>query len=164
MNDIRTGHMPVIEISIDGDGWAAIGDLNQLGREAVRATWAAVDAGSEYEISILFTTDDRIRSLNAQFRNVDASTNVLAFPSDPPLIGDVALALETVLRESREHGKPVRHHVSHLLVHGILHLLGYDHLSLAERRYMEELEIAILDELGIPDPYGHLDEPAESEA
>ena len=103
------------------------------------------------------------RQLNRDYRGQDEPTNVLAFPAweagtrlapgAPVLLGDVVLALETVAQEAAEQKKPPDHHLVHLTVHGVLHLLGYDHLRKAEAAIMESLERSILAELGVPDPY-----------
>lgn len=109
---------------------------------------------------IVFTTDDAIRSLNKTFRGKDAPTNVLAFPSgeaedagSPRDLGSVALAYDVMMREADERGIPIGHHTTHLTLHGLLHLLGFDHMEEAERLAMEAAEIDILAGLGIPDPY-----------
>lgn len=114
------------------------------------------------ELAVVFTDDAAIRTLNARFRGRDAPTNVLSFPPPPfsvagpgqsaPL-GDVVIAFETAQAEAAAQGKEFIHHVTHLLVHGVLHLLGYDHQSDAEAELMEMRERAVLRELGIPDPY-----------
>lgn len=117
------------------------------------------------ELAVVFTDDGAIRTLNARFRGRDAPTNVLSFPppafaaaaaagpgAAPPL-GDVIIAFETARAEAAAQGKDFFHHVTHLLVHGVLHLLGYDHQSDAEAELMEMRERAVLRELGIPDPY-----------
>ena len=103
------------------------------------------------------------RQLNRDYRGLDQPTNVLAFPvwepgtrlppGAPVLLGDVVLALETVAQEAAEQKKPLGDHLVHLTVHGVLHLLGYDHLTQAEAATMESLERSILAELGVPDPY-----------
>ncbi len=114
---------------------------------------------------IVFTTDDAIRSLNRTFRGKDAPTNVLAFPSgeaisdvaadagSPHDLGSVALAYDVMMREADERGIPIEHHTTHLTLHGLLHLLGFDHMDEAERLTMEATEIEVLAGLGIPDPY-----------
>lgn len=144
---------PGVEIRIDDAGWSLVDDLDRLVRAAVRAAWASAGPDGRGEVSLLFTCDDAMRALNARYRGIDAPTNVLAFPCEPPLFGDIALGIETVTREAREQSKPLGHHVSHLVVHGVLHLLGFDHHAVSERRRMERLEISILDRLAVPDPY-----------
>jgi probable rRNA maturation factor len=112
------------------------------------------------EVSVLFTDDAHIRRLNRQFRGKDRPTNVLSFPAAPlvpgrfgPALGDIALALETVTGEAKSGGLTLANHVSHLIIHGFLHLLGFDHEAEAEAVAMERLEAAILGRLGIADPY-----------
>lgn len=116
---------------------------------------------------MLLDDDQAIRQLNARHRDQDRATNVLAFPladfdhgrlshetaPGPLLLGDVILALETVCAEADEAGRPVSHHLSHLVVHGTLHLLGFDHQDDAEASVMEDLERAVLADLHLPDPY-----------
>lgn len=113
------------------------------------------------EASIVLADDALVRDLNRTYRRQDRPTNVLAFSNDgkpegitgPCLLGDVILARETVLREARDQGKSVAEHMSHLVVHGLLHLLGYDHDETPQAEKMEALEVAILAEIGIEDPY-----------
>lgn len=123
----------------------------------------------EAEISVLLTDDATIQELNRTYRGYDKPTNVLAFPSlepqaisdlgipqniqGPLILGDVALAFETIQRESLSQKKPFEHHLAHLTVHGILHLLGFDHNQDNEALTMESLEIKILSSLMIPNPY-----------
>jgi probable rRNA maturation factor len=121
------------------------------------------------EIGITLVNDAEQRRLNAGFAGRDAPTNVLAFPAwragmkfppgVPILLGDVVLAFETVAREAVEQGKPLADHLRHLIVHGVLHLVGYDHQTAEEASRMESLETAILAKLGVPDPY---EDPAPS--
>lgn len=117
------------------------------------------DADDAYEISIVLADDAFVRELNRQYRNIDAPTNVLSFPSGdddgygPCLLGDVILAYETIQLEAGAAGKPMLDHVSHLIIHGVLHLLGFDHEDEQEAAEMEALETAILARLGIADPY-----------
>lgn len=115
---------------------------------------------------IALSSDARVRSLNKNYRDKDRSTNVLSFPAarrdrtasaTAAFLGDVVLAGETVLGEAREGGVPARHHAQHLIVHGLLHLLGYDHADDQQACAMEALEIRILARLGIPDPYAAAD-------
>jgi probable rRNA maturation factor len=115
------------------------------------------------ELTVSLADDAVQQQLNRDWRGVDRPTNVLAFPAWEPgtplppgaplLLGDVVLAFETVAREADEQGKPLADHLSHLIVHGVLHLLGYDHATETEAAAMESLETSILVQLGVPDPY-----------
>lgn len=113
------------------------------------------------EVSLVFTDDAAIREINREWRAQDKPTNVLSFPAFPlepggkpgPMLGDIVLARETIEREAADLGKPVDEHLTHLLVHGFLHLFGYDHMDAEEAEEMEGLETRILSELGISDPY-----------
>jgi probable rRNA maturation factor len=118
---------------------------------------------SPYEATILLTDDAEMRTLNRTWRGKDEPTTVLSFPAgDTPgedgALGDVAIAYETAKAEADQAGIPLSDHVSHLVVHGVLHLLGFDHLDDAEADKMEDLEREALASLGIADPYGHGDE------
>ncbi len=112
------------------------------------------------EVSLVFTDDERVRVLNRQYRGKDAPTNVLSFPAAPlapgrlgPPLGDIVLARETIAAKSVAEGLDFAHHLTHLIVHGFLHLLGYDHEADGEAALMERLETAILARLAIADPY-----------
>ncbi|MDO4777827.1 MAG: rRNA maturation RNase YbeY [Cardiobacteriaceae bacterium] len=111
------------------------------------------------EVTVRLTDNDEIRELNREYRGKDAPTNVLSFPCDwdlpeePRLLGDIVIAVEVVNREAKEQGKKMEAHWAHIVVHGLLHLLGYDHLDDAEAETMEALEKQILGKLGYPDPY-----------
>ena len=117
--------------------------------------WVRATAPGAAELTVRFVDAEEGRSLNAQYRGKDYATNVLTFPyaREPVLAGDLVLCLPVVLREAAEQGKPAAAHFAHLVVHGMLHLLGYDHETGAEARIMEQMERAILDRLGYPDPY-----------
>ncbi|ACL93519.3 rRNA maturation RNase YbeY [Caulobacter vibrioides] len=124
-----------------------------------RAAQAVLDAHEDIEgqgIVILLTDDDSVQALNRDFRKKDYATNVLSFPSPPNpegQIGDIALAYGVCAREAAEQGKPLAHHLQHLVAHGVLHLLGYDHERDDEAEAMEALEREILAGLDVPDPY-----------
>ncbi|MGH7122804.1 MAG: rRNA maturation RNase YbeY, partial [Stellaceae bacterium] len=113
------------------------------------------------EVSVVLADDALLRRLNRQWRRIDAATNVLSFPSldqelpprAPFLLGDVVVAYETVSREAQEQGKELADHLRHLVVHGVLHLLGYDHDEPGEAEQMEALETQVLARLGVADPY-----------
>lgn len=159
-----------VEIVVEDPRWADAG-LEALAARATDATLAHLGYGAaEFEISLLACDDARVADLNAAFRGKPAPTNVLSWPSetrgaqtpgaapvplDPqdPELGDIAIAFDTCLRETEQAGKPFAHHVTHLLVHGTLHLLGYDHENEADAALMEALETEILGKLGIGDPY-----------
>jgi probable rRNA maturation factor len=109
-----------------------------------------------YGLTILLANDGRLRDLNAQFRGKDSPTNILSFPAvegGGGYLGDVALALDVAAREATAAGKRLSDHAVHLTVHGVLHLLGYDHLKVRAAKTMEDLETGVLHELGIANPY-----------
>jgi probable rRNA maturation factor len=110
--------------------------------------------------TVVLADNELVRALNRTYRHKDTPTNVLSFPfgtspdtDDAGHLGDVVLALETVLREAADQGLPPEHHFQHLVVHGLLHLIGFDHEAEEDAIKMEQLETRILGELGIPDPY-----------
>ncbi|MGR4862580.1 rRNA maturation RNase YbeY [Caulobacter sp. LARHSG274] len=124
-----------------------------------RAAQAVLDAHEDIDgngIVILLADDDSVRALNRDFRHKDYATNVLSFPSPPNpegQIGDIAVAFGVCVREAQEQGKSLAHHLQHLVAHGVLHLLGYDHQDDDEAEAMEALEREILAGLDVPDPY-----------
>jgi probable rRNA maturation factor len=127
-------------------------------RVSRRSTSPVVFASGEElgSLTLLLTDDATVRDLNARFRQQDKPTNVLSFPALPNpdrFLGDVALAYGVCAREANEQGKPLAHHLQHLVAHGVLHLLGYDHMSDVEAAEMEGLERVVLAGLGVPDPY-----------
>lgn len=142
-------------------GHNAIADIAMIAAQAALAdqAFAPGDGDKTYEISIVLSDDAFVRDLNRKYRNIDTPTNVLSFVADdndglgPCLLGDVILAFETVQREADAAGILMPDHVSHLIVHGTLHLLGYDHENEQDAIEMEALETAILARLGIGDPY-----------
>ncbi len=152
----------VIDLSIEAGGWPDEDRLAGLVTRAISAAFAVADLEvlEDTEVSLLFTDDASIRKLNSQWRGKDKPTNVLSFPGgDPqgdvygPLLGDIVFAFETVSREADELGIEFDDHLSHLTVHGLLHLFDYDHQDNEEAELMESLEKAILASLGIDDPY-----------
>lgn len=104
-------------------------------------------------MAVVLANDKRLKALNGQFRGKDKATNVLSFPDEEEPFGGIALALETIQREAKEQEKPFINHAKHMILHGFLHLLGYDHQSDREARLMERLETAILADMAIPNPY-----------
>jgi probable rRNA maturation factor len=146
-----------IDVLIDSGLWQEPAKIRSLVRRAVTNA-AAMLSTSGTELAIVLTDDSAIRQLNRLWRGIDAATNVLSFPTkhasgEPPHLGDIVLAYETIAREARSERKPFAHHVAHLTVHGFLHLLGYGHDSAAQATKMESIERRILQQLAIPDPY-----------
>ena len=148
-----------IEIVVESGEWKAFPRVEQMTREAVDACLAEseADVSDDGELSLLLCDDARIRELNRDFRGIDKATNVLSFPAaEAPgqtTLGDIAIAHETVAREAREEAKSFADHYAHMVVHGLLHILGYDHEDDDEAEEMEALERATLKRLGIADPY-----------
>ncbi|WP_372781423.1 rRNA maturation RNase YbeY [Phenylobacterium sp.] len=146
----------MIDLEIEDPAWTtALADAEGLARAAAEATLASEGAVGE-GVSLLLTNDVTIRGLNLRFRAQDKPTNVLSFPApqNPErFLGDVALAYGVCAQEAQDQDKPLAHHLQHLVAHGVLHLLGYDHISDAEADEMEGLERVVLAGLGIPDPY-----------
>ncbi|WP_461470539.1 rRNA maturation RNase YbeY [Pararhodobacter sp.] len=169
------------EIVIEDERWEGV-DLSTLADRACAVTLRHLGHDPAlYEISLLACDDARIRALNAQFRGKDKPTNVLSWPAwdlspdtpgslpappepgtveDPEVLGDIALSHDTCAREAIEQGKAFGDHLTHLVVHSLLHLLGYDHETDEDAALMEKTEVEILAQLGICDPY----EPVGAEA
>lgn len=149
------GEPAAIEVLVEAASWeTSPPDARGLAERAARAALAA--AGARGGLAILLADDDRLAGLNAGFRSKAGPTNVLSFPSPANpggWLGDVALAFGTCRREAEAQGKRLEHHLQHLVAHGVLHLVGYDHESDAEAEAMEALEVKILAGLGAPDPY-----------
>ncbi|WP_349361463.1 rRNA maturation RNase YbeY [Stappia sp.] len=154
--------MPEIDLAVEAGGWGEEADLAALIARAVETACAVAEpelvAGSE--LSVVLADDARVRELNRDWRGKDTPTNVLSFPGgdedEPPygpLLGDLVLARETVAREADAMGICFFDHLTHLVVHGFLHLFGYDHQIDDEAEDMEALERRILARLGIADPY-----------
>lgn len=164
-----------LAVSIDAPGWSALGPdfadedaltaaLGPLVGAAVAAgAGAALESDRPAELSVVFADNATVQRLNRDYRGKDAPTNVLSFalteaeepdfPGAPLVLGDVVLALETVLAEAARDNKVAADHARHLMVHGILHLLGHDHMTDAEAEAMERIETAVLARFGIADPY-----------
>lgn len=153
-------------IEDDGD-WQTFGEIDGLvaAVQRVLANAPELPAAGSASAAIALSSDAAVRRLNAAYRGKDAPTNVLSFPAPPEssmpgaaevprALGDVVLAVETVLAEAAAAGIPPTHHFQHLLIHGVLHLIGFDHLNDADAEAMETLETTLLARLGIVDPYG----------
>lgn len=165
--------MDMLDIVVEAPVWDE-GTLSPLAQRAVVATLTHMQLDpNDCEVTLLACDDARIATLNTEFRGKPLPTNVLSWPAQPlaspcdglappPAVtgfdgaielGDIALSYDTCTAEARESGKPFEHHLTHLIVHGVLHLLGYDHIQDGDAALMERLEVEILGNLGIDDPY-----------
>jgi probable rRNA maturation factor len=149
-----------IDIIVTAPDWERQTGLDELTQSTVRECVAvsAARLARGCELSVNFTDDATIRELNAQWRGIDKPTNVLSFETPGPLakrlaLGDIVIAHETVAREAAEQDKSFDAHLTHLLIHGFLHLIGYDHITPRDAEEMEALERRIAQALGLPDPY-----------
>ena len=170
----KGGDEIVVIVDVVSSGWRAADlDLDDIVTTAARAAVVGADVSiaAGVELGVRLTDDAEIRTLNGEWRDRDAATNVLAFalndsaaiPGEGPMIpggengvvmlGDVLVAYETSAGEAVDQGKSMTHHLSHLVVHGTLHLLGFGHESEDDAETMEALERVVLDRIGIPDPY-----------
>lgn len=151
----------MVEVEVEDPAWtAALPDPETTARAAGEATLqrAIPDRAGEASLTVLLADDAAVQALNRDFRGKDAPTNVLSFPAAAtarPHLGDIALGYGVCAREALTQAKPLDHHLAHLTVHGVLHLLGYDHEVDAEAQAMEQIERTILKGLGVPDPYAH---------
>ena len=157
--------LPLTEVLVVADCWQTEPDAEAVIHRAINAAAEIVDADvGDAELAVMLTDDSGIRTLNNNWRGQDKPTNVLSFPAlqptgkqsaddAPRMLGDIAIAYETTRREADDEQKPFDHHLSHLAVHGFLHLVGYDHEKDDDAEAMESLEQEILAQLGIPDPY-----------
>ena len=161
-----------LQISVEDDRWPDEEQLNTLCERVLGAAaqTLATDEKQPFpkqacEVSLVFTDDAAIREINAEWRGKDKATNVLSFPAFPvtpgkmpgPMLGDIVIARETLEREAQELEKSFEDHLTHLMVHGFLHLFGYDHIEKHEAEKMESLETRILAGLGLSDPYAGQD-------
>lgn len=159
-----------ILIDIDDKHWLELHSYDQwqiIIQEIVTRVISNLAINSKLEVSILLTNDEEISILNKNYRNKDKPTNVLSFPNlsleeiqnlhkqspYPIMLGDIALAFETILNEAKDENKIFSNHFYHLIVHGMLHLLGYDHENDTDAELMQEKEIEILKTLNVTDPY-----------
>jgi probable rRNA maturation factor len=174
MSPANDDTVPLVDVVIEDPHWEAFG-LEDLADLAVRATLSALGMpAAGYTLCIMGCDDARIADLNSTFRGKGKATNVLSWPTeeraaempgrspanpkpggvtDPVELGDIALAYETCQAEAADQQKSASDHVTHLIVHGVLHLLGYDHIHAEDARLMESLEVRILAPLGVSDPY-----------
>jgi len=149
---------PAIDIVVQAPLWTQQRGAKAMVRRAVLEA-ASATSTTTGELAIVLTDDSAIRSLNRNWRSKDSTTNVLSFPARqngreaPRHLGDIVIAYQTTAREAETEGKPFRHHLAHLAVHGFLHLIGYDHQADDEAEVMENLEISVLARMRVPNPY-----------
>lgn len=163
---------PIVDVMVESAQWEREATSADAVQRAIAQAAPIVDEDvANTELVVVLTDDAAIRTLNHQWRGFDKATNVLSFPApDTPSdatvqhLGDIVIAFETLAREASDEGKPFHHHLSHLAVHGFLHLLGYDHESERDAEVMEQLERTILAKLGVPDPYASQDSLQEHRA
>ncbi|WP_084395843.1 rRNA maturation RNase YbeY [Henriciella aquimarina] len=144
-----------LDLRIETDGWTdAVGSPEAVCEKALTAGFGV--AGTPGEVALLLTDDAEMHQLNRDWRGKDKPTDVLSFPAEPmeaPFLGDIAIGLGVASRDAAIRGIPLGDHLSHLVIHGYLHLLGHDHMEDTEAREMEDLERRALATLGIADPY-----------
>jgi probable rRNA maturation factor len=147
--------MSAITLLVDDPAWRKVPRLNARLKRAAAIAMKAAGLKGESALTLLLASDQRLRELNRDFRGRDKPTNVLSFPANQGDLyrGDIAIAYGVARREAEAAGKTFTDHVSHLVVHGVLHLAGYDHETSRDARIMEPLEVKILKTLGIADPY-----------
>ena len=171
---IASSVLPLTEVLVVADCWQTEPGAEAVIHRAIDAAAEIADADvGDSELAVMLTDDAGIRTLNSNWRGIDKPTNVLSFPalqppagapSDAPrMLGDIAIAYQTTRKEADDEQKPFDHHLSHLAVHGFLHLIGYDHENDGDAEAMEGLETEILAQLGIPDPYQDRDPYADRE-
>lgn len=161
-----------IQIAVEADGWPEEAKLEAVSGHVLEAAAAFLRAEEKQpfpatppEVSLVFSDDAQVRAINAEWRGQDKPTNVLSFPAFPlapggkpgSMLGDIVIARETVEREAADLDKSFDDHLTHLMVHGFLHLFGYDHMNSEEAERMESIETRILASLGLSDPYAGQD-------
>jgi len=165
--------LPLTEVLVVADCWQTEPDAEAVIHRAINAAAEFADADvGDAELAVMLTDDTGIQTLNSNWRGIDEPTNVLSFPAlqptgsgmpddAPRMLGDIAIAYQTTRKEADDEQMPFDHHLSHLAVHGFLHLIGYDHEKDDDAEAMESLEAEILAQLGIPDPYADRDPDAD---
>jgi probable rRNA maturation factor len=151
----RRNNAVAVEVSVQSPQWKKKPRAKAVVRGAIQAAADMISA-QKGEVAVALTSDASLRKLNRRWRKRDKPTNVLSFPAVTPktgMLGDIAIAYETLARECRNEHKPFTHHLAHLAIHGFLHLMGYDHQNDSGAEAMEKLERAVLARLRIPDPY-----------
>jgi probable rRNA maturation factor len=157
-----------IDFLTEDEAWLALPEREALARRAVRATFEVLEAPEpQSELSIVFAGDSAVAELNRVWRGKMGPTNVLSFPAasgagqGPSMLGDIVLAAGVIRSEATSQGKPLENHTAHLIIHGVLHLLGHDHGDDLSAEAMERLEVQAMRRLGLPDPYEEATAPGD---
>ena len=151
----------LMDLRVESEDWQNISELENVCQRALDAGFAKMAPTQDASIDILLTDSDTLAALNQQWRDKAGPTDVLSFPADPNpqgFLGDIAIAYGMLYKDAQTGGKTLVSHLSHLLVHGLLHLFGHDHIEENEAKTMEDLERAALAQLGITDPYSRIDQ------
>ncbi len=143
----------VPDIIIDFDEWDKHSEIYSIIERATEETLNFFSINQYDELSILLTSNKNIAALNKKFRNINKATNILSFKSEKPHLGDIVLSYEYISTELVQQSKTLNEHLSHLIIHGILHLLDFDHENDIKAAEMEEVEINIMNDLGYQNPY-----------
>jgi probable rRNA maturation factor len=156
-----------VEIVRRDPAWTRAQITDAILERAADAALSATTPNIPHRVTLVLTGDEEMRDLNRLWRGQDKATNVLSFPADPVrdrgFLGDLVLAYGTARKEADEQGKSLSDHISHLVIHGMLHLLGFDHTEDEEAEHMETIERTALASIGIPDPYAEIDETRQTE-
>jgi len=154
------GAAPAVGVLVEAELWATEPASTVIVERAIAQSARLLPLPAQGEVAVVLADDATVRALNRRWRDIDTPTNVLSFPASrpggggtPALLGDIVIAFETTAREAAAENKPFAHHLAHLVVHGFLHLLGYDHQSDDAADAMERLERCILARLDVPDPH-----------
>ncbi|MEM9668374.1 MAG: rRNA maturation RNase YbeY [Pseudomonadota bacterium] len=149
-----------VDLRIENEAWTSVSNLEALCTAAVMGALGHAGVSPPATVDILLSDDDTLAELNAKWRGKSGPTDVLSFPADVmerPFLGDIAITFGVAERDASAYGKTMEAHLTHLLVHGVLHLLGHDHETENEAQQMELLEKQVLAELGFSDPYSRIE-------
>lgn len=151
----------LMDLRVESDDWQNISELETVCQRALDAGLGTLQTDQDACVDVLLTDDDALAALNQQWRNKTGPTDVLSFPAEANpqgFMGDIAIAYGVLARDAEKGGKTLSAHLSHLLIHGLLHLFGHDHIEDDEARIMEDFERAALAQMGIANPYSRIDQ------
>ena len=151
----------LMDLRVESDDWQNISELETVCQRALDAGFGTLQTDQDACVDVLLTDDDALAALNQQWRNKTGPTDVLSFPAEANpqgFMGDIAIAYGVLARDAEKGGKTLSAHLSHLLIHGLLHLFGHDHIENDEAKIMEDFERAALAQMGIANPYSRIDQ------